>query len=83
MADNTHWNYRVLATKNNYGTWFGVHEVFYRDKKPFMYSENSVAMRGETAKELQDDYSRMAEAFKLPVLTDEDFPKRNYEPESK
>jgi len=58
------WNYRVLRTDFDSGSYYGIHEV-YDDKS---YTLLPVKPQGDTAEELLDDLAKMMGAFEQPVL---------------
>ncbi len=64
------WNYRVIKTpdkklpglKQTY-SW-GVHEVYYINKRPASWSAEPIKPIGETFEGLDDDFGRMQAAFR-------------------
>lgn len=67
------WNYRIIKQKGEHGEYFGIHEVFYKDEKPDMYTVDAIAPMGDSVEELRKSYNMMANAFHHDVLTPEDF----------
>ena len=70
------WNYRIIKKTLPGGEgYYGIHEVFYEDKKPVMVTEDGIAPYGESEQELLGHYELMGEAFRAPVLDyEKDFP---------
>lgn len=55
-------------------SWYGVHEVYYKDDGSlWLYSENPCSIIGETIEELKEEIKRFQCALNEPVLTPEDF----------
>lgn len=71
------WNYRIIKYTDSEGTsHFGIHEVYYdATGRPETYTESACSPYGESFDEFESDLNHMAEALRLPVLTDEDFTK--------
>lgn len=69
-----HWNYRVIefVTPED-EPWFSIHEVHYRDGKPYAYTEDPAAVCSETTDGLRWVLARMAEAIDKPALRERDF----------
>ena len=71
----SHWNYRVVKYKgtdeiDNVG--YGIHEVFYNDKKEICaFTENAVGVTGEDIEELRTTLAYMKKCLDFPIL-DED-----------
>ena len=57
------------------GYYYGIHEVFYEDGKPSMYTQDPISVQGENIEELKQTLKWMQECLELPVLDqDLDFP---------
>jgi hypothetical protein len=77
---DNHWNFRVIHEVTSIPDpdapeerW-GIHEVHYKDGKPYAYTENPVTVCSyEDIEGLSWYYETMAEAFDKPVLTPADF----------
>lgn len=66
------WNYRVVETDG----LLGIHEVYYKGKKPIACTRNPVPFAGDSVDEIVTSLERaLRNAKKLPVLTEKDFPK--------
>lgn len=82
------WNYRVVKqyTPDDKYTHYSIHEVYYDipgdDSSITLWSDSPVGPFGETFSELTEDFERIAEAFKKPVLDSKDLPwnKKSKEP---
>lgn len=76
-SDEMTWDNRVIKKTGAKGSeFYEVHEVFYDDEgKVIMYTEEPVSPFGLTVRELEEDYERIGEAFKAPVLEQADLPK--------
>ena len=62
------WNYRVMKHENKGQEWYGIHEVYYTNRKPTSLSADAMHPSGETEAELHADIQLMLEAFNKPVL---------------
>ena len=63
------WNYRVVRKASDNEEYFGIHEVFYNEKKePYMVTMEPIAAYGESVEDLLEHYEMMKEAFRAPVL---------------
>lgn len=69
------WNHRIIKNEDEWGDWYGIHEVYYKKGEPWLYSEEPLGVSGETIEELKNTHEQMAEAFTLPILTENDFRK--------
>ena len=56
--------------------YYAIYEVYYNDGgKPYMLTEDAVAVSGESLEDLREGYDQMRQAFGAPVLDyDKDFP---------
>ena len=64
---NFNWNNRIVL----YNGVFQLREVHYEDGEPTGHGESFLL--GESVDDLRETYERMQEAFKSPVLREEDF----------
>ena len=62
------WNNRIVF----YDGAFRVREVHYEDGEPIGHTQSFLL--GDSVDDLRKTYERMQEAFKSPVLREEDFP---------
>ena len=66
-----HWNHRVVErTIVEFGKpvkWLGIHEVFY-DGDSVGWTDEPVAVQGETVEELRETLHRMLAALDKPVI---------------
>ena len=77
-----HWNFRVIKRETVDGATYGIYECYYDSNgRIYSISENSIAPQGETIVDLQDEISRMARAFKSPVLNHTELPENGAEAE--
>jgi len=74
------WNFRVLAHKAEEGIYYQIHEVYYENDKPQLYTEYAVSVGGEDKKELEWVLDKMKESLDKPILKAYDFP-NEYEPD--
>lgn len=78
------WNYRLVKRVqrvglNDYVT-YGIHEAYYNEKgEPNGITERPVEPFGENATEILECWSRMAEAFTLPILDYDEFVNKDIE----
>lgn len=59
------WNYRIIRS---FGGSLGIHEVYYDEKGPRTWTENPMALYGETLDGLKEDFMMMAQALLKPIL---------------
>lgn len=73
------WNHRVVRrTVTEAGTsidWLGIHECFY-DEGREGWTENPVAVEGETLDDLRETLERMLRALDKPIIDGTDDPLR-------
>jgi hypothetical protein len=63
------WNYRVLE----HDKMFYIHEVYYNDNGDITaISEDPMHPHGETPEELKNDLEYFCQAFKRPILKEEE-----------
>jgi len=67
------WNYRVMKYDDEGEDIYTIHEVYYTNGNPDMYTANPVAAMGDSIDELEEDLIRMLEALRQPILTEDDF----------
>jgi hypothetical protein len=76
---NHHWNYRVIETSQDGETWRSIHEVYYTNDVPTMYTVNPVPAMWLVEEGEPDGavvmLDRMREALAKRVLTPADFHK--------
>lgn len=71
----SHWNYRVLAFKEEDETFFQVRDVYYDDEgKPNGYSSVSSNISSDTVEGLKQNLKRIEECFEKPTLSGDNFP---------
>lgn len=87
MYPRSHWNYRLIyhpakLDKDGSEPWYGLHEVYYRNDKPWLYTEEPVgfsvgdgAMPAATAQiEMIKDLARaVRDISQHGVLSESDF----------
>ncbi len=61
-----HWNYRVIYDPESES--FSIHEVYYENNKPTMWTENPVSIVGDDLNQLSNSFSWMQKAFSKPIL---------------
>jgi hypothetical protein len=68
--DIHHWNHRVIRHDEDESgeVWFAIHEVFYRDNKPVMWTEDGIRLVGESPEDLVETINRIQESLKKPIL---------------
>lgn len=58
------WNYRVIKHKDKlYGTYYGLHEVYYHKKEIYAWSEDPMVV-GDTVEEIKHTLELMLSDFK-------------------
>lgn len=63
------WNYRVIRRKHDNGEiTFAVHEVYYRDGKPEMWSSEAIPANGDTFYGLARDLAMQQMALKETIF---------------
>ena len=67
---NATWNYRLFKGDENN---LSIHEVYYHQGEPSLYTENPVAPFGESVDEIKEDLEKMLLSFNKPILTEKDF----------
>lgn len=78
MYPESYWNYRVIRKKETIDgeehIYFGIHEVYYEDKKPRAVTSNPITLDGwESTKYLKNTVRMILPAFRKPVLDFDDF----------
>lgn len=69
----THWNHRVVEINEPNNHRWELHEVYYKNDKPEMRTQHPIDfVSWESPKELEAEMRRAFEAFKKPVLRDEE-----------
>lgn len=76
-----HWNHRILATLQSDGTpYFAIHEVHYKNEKPYAHTKNPITISGESVNDLKLTISQINDCFNKPILWgDSKFP-QEYKP---
>lgn len=69
-----YWNYRILF--NEKMKLYEIHEVHYQNNKPYAYGDGIVTLNEETKKSIKWVLKKVKKAFKKPVLSLENFPKK-------
>ena len=69
----TYWNYRILRHKHKNGDWFGIHEVFYDDKKHGSCTKDPIDITSEDIKGIKWMLKKMTLAVKKPVIDYDSF----------
>ena len=63
------WNYRILEKKNEYHTYYEIHEVYYdKDGNIIAWTENPVDLYLESISDLKFLMKRFKKAAKKPIL---------------
>lgn len=66
---NSFWNHRVMAHIYGEEVYFKIHEVHYnKNGIPHLYSEDAIAIQGDTIKSLKWTLNKMKGCLKKPVL---------------
>jgi hypothetical protein len=66
------WNYRVIKETTDFEDTYAIHEVYYRDGKPELWSRFPAgAIGGDTLDDLSACLGRMAQALEKPVLEED------------
>lgn len=70
MADNTHWNYRVMRRKESFSDdiFFGIYEVYYTNNVPISWTQNQASPCADSLTELNEAVEWLALALTKPVL---------------
>lgn len=73
------WNFRVIERVKDRADGcvdvsYSIHEVYYKDGAPDMWSVTPQAPYGETLEELREDIERMARAIEKPTLKWDEMP---------
>ena len=77
MNNSYHWNYRILAFKEDTEIVFQICEVYYENNIPVRYGEKTILSTTEGTKSLKWIMNQCQKAFNKPVLWGgEDFPKK-------
>lgn len=69
------WNYRVIRKRHTESdtVTYQIHEVYYgEDREIERWTEDPVEPLGETAAELREDIKYFLQAFRLPILEEEE-----------
>ena len=69
------WNHRIIKAKYDNGEiYYGIYEVYYgKDDSLEGYTEKPEDVTGESLEDLKEYYEMMADAFKQPILDEDDF----------
>ena len=77
MNNLSHWNYRILAFKENTEIVFQICEVYYENNIPIRYGEKTIPSTTQGIKALRWIIDQYEEAFNKPILWGgENFPKK-------
>lgn len=62
------WDYRIIRTHEGGEAVFAIHEVYYSDRGPPMWSENAAYVVGASVEELKGQLEKMTQAFDRPIF---------------
>lgn len=72
----SHWNHRVVQRMvTDFGepvSWLGIHEVFYGFPEGLGWTNEPIAVEGESIAELRETLERMMRALDKPIIIDEE-----------
>jgi hypothetical protein len=70
---DSHWNHRVMRKEHdNSESTYGIHEVYYKQGKANMWTEDPVEVTGDDVQELKQTLERMLLALEKPILNFKD-----------
>ena len=70
---NSHWNHRVMRREHeNSEPTYGIHEVYYKQGKADMWTDDPVEVTGDDIQELKQTLERMILALEKPILNFKD-----------
>lgn len=65
----SHWNYRVIKSKDGEDDYYQVHSIYYNDNSEISAkSLHAAKAGGNTLEELRSDLQRMLEALDKPII---------------
>jgi hypothetical protein len=73
------WNYRIMKHEDE-ETWYGIHEVFYKDGKIALWTEKPVEVLADSVEDLGEVLKMMMKDYRLSKEAVLDF---NMQPEVK
>lgn len=65
-------NYRIIKHRYKKTVWYGLHDVFYEDKKPVAYVENPI-IAGDSVEEIQRVLKMIIKDSSKPVIDEKMF----------
>lgn len=65
-----HWNHRIVRRTIGGETLLGIHEVFYGMDDGTGWTDEPVAVIGESVEELRETLGRMLRALDKPIIDD-------------
>jgi hypothetical protein len=68
----SHWNFRIVKSLHQHGgeTLYSIHECYYADDGTIGWTENPVAVTGDTPEDIRWTLEKMAQALDRPVIED-------------
>lgn len=71
----SHWNYRVLYSKEHDEEYFAIHEVYYNDKRePDGYVETPAVVMSDDVKGMTEVLKMFSETLEKPTIDKANFP---------
>lgn len=72
----SHWNYRVLYSKEHDEEYFAIHEVYYNDKKEAEgYVDTPAVVMSDDAKGMIEVLKMFSAELEKPIIDKDNFPK--------
>ncbi len=62
------WDYRIIRTEQGGEEIFSVHEVYYNDKGPPMWTEDPAQVLSDSAEGVKNILAMMEKAFERPIF---------------